>query len=104
MEAIDQLTDPEGFDKLIETRWETFEEQVAATLAEGLAMERRHPGGGADRRRARLRDVGVAPARDDSGDWIEELHPADQIAGLPDVVREELVGGRVVGQFEFVGS
>ena len=40
MEAIGELTGSESFDALIETPWETFEEQVAVALAEGLALER----------------------------------------------------------------
>ncbi|MDE0617227.1 MAG: hypothetical protein OXH87_06530, partial [Rhodospirillaceae bacterium] len=33
MEAIGELTGSESFDALIETPWETFEEQVAVALA-----------------------------------------------------------------------
>ncbi len=40
MEAIGELTGGESFDTLIETPWETFEEQVAMVLVEGLAAER----------------------------------------------------------------
>ena len=43
MEAISEITEPEGFKKLIEIPWETFEEQAAAPLAEGLASEWRPP-------------------------------------------------------------
>ena len=85
MEAIGHLTEPEGFDKLIETRWETFEEQVAAALAEGLALERPPPAG--------LVDVALALGMWElrsramtAQDWLSELDTDGEIARLPAVV------------------
>ena len=93
MEAISGIAEPDGFDKMIETPWETFEEQVAAALAEGLALERPPPAG--------LVDVALAcgmwelrtPAMT-ARDWLSELDPNGEIAGLPAVVRETWTGAR----------
>ena len=93
MEAISGIAEPDGFDKMIETPWETFEEQVAAALAEGLALERPPPTG--------LVDVALAcgmwelrPPAMTARDWLSELDPNVEIAGLPAVVREGLIGGQ----------
>ena len=93
MEAISGIAEPDGFDKMIETPWETFEEQVAAALAEGLALERPPPAG--------LVDVALAcgmwelrtPAMT-ARDWLSELDPNGEIAELPAVVRETWTGAR----------
>ena len=101
MEAIGELTGDESFDALIETPWETFEEQVAVALAEGLAAERPPAGG--------LIDVALAcgmwemrPRAMTTGDWLSELDPNDEIAGLPEPVREELVGGSAAWRDDYV--
>ena len=92
MEAIGEFMGSEIFDTMIETPWETFEEQVAVALAEGLALERPPPAG--------LIDVALScemrelrPCAMSAGDWLSELDPSDGIAALPLPVREELVGG-----------
>ena len=81
----------ESFDALIETPWETFEEQVVAAMAEGLALERPPAAGPIDVALA----CGVWESRPrvmTTGDWLSELDPNDEIAALPSPVREELVG------------
>ena len=101
MEAIGELTGSESFDALIETSWETFEEQVAVALAEGLAEERPPAAG--------LIDVALAcgmwelrPRAMSAGDWLSELDPNDEIAALPEPVREELVAGSAAWQDDYV--
>ena len=101
MEAISGIAEPDGFDKMIETPWETFEEQVAAALAEGLALERPPPAG--------LVDVALAcgmwelrPPAITARDWLSELDPNGEIAGLPAVVREELIGGSVAWPEDYI--
>ena len=91
METIGELTGSESFDALIETPWETFEEQVVAAMAEGLALERPPAAGPIDVALA----CGVWESRQrvmTTGDWLSELDPNDEIAALPSPVREELVG------------
>ena len=66
METIGELTGSESFDALIETPWETFEEQVVAAMAEGLALERPSAAGPIDVALA-CGVLGVAAARDDDG-------------------------------------
>ena len=92
MEAIGELTGSESFEALIETPWETFEEQVAVALGAGLAAERPPAAG--------LIDVALArgmwelrPRAMTAGDWLSELDPNDEIGALPEPVREELIGG-----------
>ena len=92
MEAIGELLGSETFDTMIETPWETFEEQVAVALAEGLALERPPPAG--------LIDVALScgmrelrPRAMSAEEWLSELDPDDEIAALPEPVREELIGG-----------
>ena len=101
MEAIGHLTEPEGFDKLIETRWETFEEQVAAALAEGLALERPPPAGLVDVALAfgmwELRSRAMT-----AQDWLSELDTDGEIARLPAVVREELTGGSAAWPDDYI--
>ena len=101
MEAIGHLTEPEGFDKLIETRWETVEEQVAAALAEGLALERPPAAG--------LIDVALSCGMWElrsramtAGDWLSELDPKDELAELPSPVWEELIGGSAVWPDDYI--
>ena len=91
METIGELTGSESFDALIETPWETFEEQVVAAMAEGLALERPPAAGPIDVALA----CGVWESRQrvmTTGDWLSELDPNDEIAALPSPVREKLVG------------
>ena len=92
MEAIGEFTGSDIFDTMIETAWETFEEQVEVALAEGLALERPPPAG--------LIDVALScgmrelrPRAMSAGEWLSELDPDDGIPALPDPVREELVRG-----------
>ena len=92
MEAIGELLGSETFDTMIETPWETFEEQVAVALAEGLALERPPPAG--------LIDVALScgmrelrPWAMSAGEWLSAVDPDDEIAALPQPVREELIGG-----------
>ena len=92
MEAIGELTGSESFEALIETPWETFEEQVAVALGAGLAAERPPAAG--------LIDVALArgmwelrPRAMTAGDWLSELDPNDEIGALAEPVREELIGG-----------
>ena len=92
MEAIGELTGSESFDALIENPRETFEEKVAAAMAEALALERPLAAGPID--------VALAcgmwewrPRATTAGDWLSELDPNDEMAALPSPVREELVGG-----------
>ena len=66
METIGELTGSESFDALIETPWETFEEQVVAAMAEGLALERPPAAGPIDVALA-CGVWEVAAARDDDG-------------------------------------
>ena len=101
MEAISEITEPDGFDKMIATPWETFEEQVAAALAEGLALERPPPAG--------LVDVALAcgmwelrPRAMTAQDWLSELDPDGEIARLPAVVREELIGGSAAWPDDYI--
>ena len=101
MEAIGELAGSESFDALIETPWETFEEQVAVALAAGLAAERPPAAG--------LIDVALAygmwelrPRAMTAGDWLSELDPNDEIAALPKPVREELVGGSAAWRDDYV--
>ena len=101
MEAIGELAGSESFDALIETPWETFEEQVAVALAEGLAAERPPAAG--------LIDVALAcgmwelrPRAMTPGDWLSELDPNDKIAALPAPVREELIGGSAAWRDDYV--
>ena len=101
MEAIGELTGSESFEALIETSWETFEEQVAVALAEGLAAERPPAAG--------LIDVALAcgmwelrPRAMAAEDWLSELDPDDEIAALPAPVREELVGGSAAWRDDYV--
>ena len=77
---------------MIEIPWETFQEQVAVALAEGLALESPPAAG--------LVDVALScgmwelrPRAMTARDWLSELDPSDEIAGLPSPVGEELVGG-----------
>ena len=92
MEASGELTGGVSFDALIETPWERFEEQVAVTWFEWLAAER-PASRGADRCHARTGDIGDAAARDYGGRlWLLEFDPNDEIAALPEPVREELIG------------
>ena len=92
MEAITEFMETETFDTMIEIPRETFEEQVAVALAEGLALERPPPAG--------LIDVALScgmrelrPRAMSAGEWLSDLDPDDGIAALPRPVREELVGG-----------
>ena len=92
MEAITEFMETNTFDAMIEIPWETFEEQVAVALAEGLALERPPPAG--------LIDVALScgmrelrPQAMSAGEWLSDLDPDDGIAALPQPVREELVGG-----------
>ena len=92
MEAISEIAEPDVFDAMIEIPWETFELQVAAALAEGLASEPPPPPG--------LIDVALAcgmwelrPRSMTARDWLAEMDPDGEIAGLPAAVREELIGG-----------
>ena len=92
MEAIGEFMDSDVFDTMIEIPWETFEEQVAVALAEGLALERPPAAG--------LVDVALScgmwelrPRAVTAPEWLSELDPGDEIAALPSPVREELVGG-----------
>ena len=92
MEAIGEFLDSDVFDTMIEIPWETFEEQVAVALAEGLALKQTPAAG--------LVDVALAcgmrelrPRAMTAGDWLSELDPNDEIAVLPAPVREELTGG-----------
>ena len=92
MEAISEITEPDVFDAMIEIPWETFELQVVAAQAERLASERPPPPG--------LIDVALAcgmwelrPRALTVQDWLSEVDPDGEIAGLPAVVREELIGG-----------
>ena len=92
METIGEFTGSDIFDTMIETPWETFEEQVAVALAEGLALERPPPAG--------LIDVALScgmrelrPRAMTAAEWLSELDPEDGIAALPSPVREELVRG-----------
>ena len=92
MEAIGEFTGSEVFDTMIEIPWETFEEQVAAALAEGLALERPPSAG--------LIDVALScgmrelrPHAMSAREWLSELDPDDGFGALPLPVREELVGG-----------
>ena len=101
MEAIGELTGSESFDTLIETPWETFEEQVAVALAEGLAAERPPVAG--------LIDVALAcgmwelrPRAMTAGDWLSELDPNEEIAALPEPEREELIGGSAAWRDDYV--
>ena len=101
MEAIGELTGSESFDALIETPWETFEEQVAVALAEGLAEERPPAAG--------LIDVVLAcgmwelrPRAMSAGYWLSELDPNEEIAALPEPVREELIGGSAAWWDDYV--
>ncbi len=101
MEAIGELTGSESFDVLIETPWETFEEQVSVALAEGLAAERPPAAG--------LIDVALAcgmwelrPHAMTAWDWLSELDPNDEIAALPEPVLEELIGGSAAWRDDYV--
>ena len=101
MEAIGELTGSESFDALIETPWETFEEQVAVAVAEGLAAERPPAAG--------LIDVAMAcgmwelrPRAMTAGDWLSELDPTEEIAALPEPVREELIGGSSAWRDDYI--
>ena len=101
MEAIGELTESASFEALIETSWETFEEQVAVSLAEGLAAERPPAVG--------LIDVALAcgmwelrPCAMAAEDWLSELDPNDEIASLPEPVREELVAGSAAWRDDYV--
>ena len=101
MEAIGELTGSESFDVLIETRWKTFEEQIAVALAEGLAEERPPAAG--------LIDVALAcgmwelrPRAMTAGDWLSELDPNEEIAALPEPVREELIGGSAAWRDDYI--
>ena len=101
MEAIGELTGSESFDALIETPWETFEEQVAVAVAEGLAAERPPAAG--------LIDVAMTcgmwelrPRAMTAGDWLSELDPTEEIAALPEPVREELIGGSAAWRDDYV--
>ena len=101
MEAIGELTGSESFDVLIETPRETFEEQIAVALAEGLALERPPAAG--------LIDVALAcgmwelrPRAMTAGDWLSELDPNDEIAALPPPVREELIGGSAAWPDDYI--
>ena len=92
MEAIGEFMNSDVFDTMIEIPWETFEEQVAVALAEGLALESPPAAG--------LIAVALAcgmwelrPRAMTAGDWLSELDPNDEIGALPAPVREELVGG-----------
>ncbi|MCY4557702.1 MAG: hypothetical protein OXF79_15230, partial [Chloroflexi bacterium] len=92
MEAIGEFMDSDVFDTMIEIPWETFEEQVAVALAEGLALEQPPAAG--------LVDVALScgmwelrPRAVTAPEWLSELDPGDEIAALPSPVREELVGG-----------
>ena len=66
MEAIGELTGSESFDALIENPRETFEEKVAAAMAEALALERPLAAGPIDVALA-CGMWGVATARNDGG-------------------------------------
>ncbi len=101
MEAIGELTGSESFDTLIETPWETFEEQVAVALAEGLAAEQPPAAG--------LIDVALAcgmwelrPRAMTARDWLSELDANEEIAALPEPVREELIGGSAAWRDDYV--
>ena len=101
MEAIGELTGGESLDTLIETPWETFEEQAAVALAEGLAAERLPDAG--------LIDVALAcgmwelrPRAMTAADWLSELDPNDEIGALPEPVREELIGGSAAWRDDYV--
>ena len=80
MEAISEIAEPDVFDAMIEIPWETFELQVAAALAEGLASEPPPPPG--------LIDVALAcgmwelrPRSMTARDWLAEMDPDGEIAG-----------------------
>ena len=101
MEAIGEITEPDGFAKMIATPWETFEEQVAAALAEGLASERSPPAG--------LTDVALAcgmwelrPHEMLAQVWLSELDPDGEITRLLAVVREELIGGSAAWPDDYI--
>ena len=101
LEAIGEITEPDGFDKMIATSWETFEGQVSAALADGLALERPPPAG--------LVDVALAcgmwelrPRAMMAQDWLSELDPDGEIARLPAVVREELIGGSAAWPDDYI--
>ena len=101
MEAISEITEPDGFDKMIKTPWETFEEQVAAALAEGLALDRPPPAG--------LVDVALAcgmwelrPRAMTAHEWVLELDQDGEIPALPAVVREELIGGSTAWPDDYI--
>ena len=101
IEAISEITEPDGFAKMIETPWETFEEQVAAALAEGLALERPPPAG--------LVDVALAcgmwelrPRAMTAHEWVSELDQDGEIPALPAVVREELIGGSAAWPDDYI--
>ena len=92
MDVIGEFTGSDIFDTMIEIPWETFEEQVAAALAEGLALERPPAAG--------LIDVALScgmrelrPRAMSAREWLSELDPDDGIGALPLPVRQELVGG-----------
>ena len=92
MEAIGEFTGSEAFDTMIETPWVTFEEQVAAALAEGLALERPPAAGLIDA--ALLCGMWeLRPRAMTARGWLSELDPNDEIAALPSPVREEPTGG-----------
>ena len=92
MEAIGEFTGSEAFDTMIETPWVTFEEQVAAALAEGLALERSPAAGLIDA--ALLCGMWeLRPRAMTARGWLSELDPNDEIAALPSPVREEPTGG-----------
>ena len=101
MEAIGELTGSESFDALIETPWETFEEQAAVALADGLAAERPPAAGLIDVALAcgmwELRPRAMTPV-----DWLSELDPKEEIAALPEPVREELIGGSAAWRDDYV--
>ena len=76
-------------------------EQVAAALAEGLASGRPPPAG--------LVDVALAcgmwelrPHAMTAQDWLSELDPDGEIARLPAVVREELIGGSAAWPEDYI--
>ena len=92
MEAIGEFTGSEAFDTMIEIPWVTFEEQVAAALAEGLALERPPAAGLIDA--ALLCGMWeLRPRAMTARGWLSELDPNDEIAALPSPVREEPTGG-----------
>ncbi len=69
MEAIGEFMDSDVFDTMIEIPWETFEEQVAVALAEGLALEQ-PPAAGLVDVAFLVWDVGVAAARGDRAGMV----------------------------------